>query len=263
MIRKTFACLLVAVLAGAAVQAQTAEELIEKNLKATGGRDKMEAVKSFRMTGKMKSPQGILPMVMEYKKPDKLRSEVTIQGATMIQVLNGQEGWMVAPFMGKMGPEKMPAEDVRQAQEQMARESFDMLLRYKERGEVIEYVGKEDVQGKPAYKLKMTPKSGEPGYLYLDAGSYLLVKTTGKTSLQGQVMETDSIRSDYKEVGGVLFAHSVDTGLKGMPERMLLTFSQIEVNPAIDEARFTMPAAEKPVPHKMEQKEAPPAPPGH
>ena len=53
MIRKTFAWLLVAGLAGAAVQAQTADEIIAKNLEARGGKDKIKAVQSVRMTGKM------------------------------------------------------------------------------------------------------------------------------------------------------------------------------------------------------------------
>src|SRR4051794_30310025 len=101
MIRKTFAWLLVAGLGGLAAQAQTADELIEKSLQATGGRQKIDAVKSVRMTGKMLAPQGLeIPMTMEYKEPDKLRTEATVQGMTAIQALNGKEGWMVAPFMG-------------------------------------------------------------------------------------------------------------------------------------------------------------------
>jgi outer membrane lipoprotein-sorting protein len=256
MLRKTFACLLVAGLAGAAVQAQTADELIEKNLQATGGRQKIEAVKAFRMTGKMVAPQGMeIPMVMEYKQPDKIRTEATIQGMTMIQALNGSEGWMVAPFMGKKDPEKMSADDVKQAQEQM--DSFDLLTKYKEKGHTVEYVGKEDLEGTPAYKLKLTKKSGDVSYLYLDAESYLLVKMSGKTNVQGQVVESDSTLGDYKPVEGVLYPHSVETQLKGLPGKMVMTFSKIEVNPALDDSRFAMPAMEKPA---MEKKEgaAPP-----
>ncbi len=253
MIRKTFACLLVAGLAGAAVQAQTADELIEKNLKASGGREKVEAVKAFRMTGKMVAPQGMeIPMVMEYKEPDKIRTELTMQGMTMIQALNGKEGWMVAPFMGKKDAEKMSPQDVKQAEEQL--DSFDMLTKYKQKGHTIELAGKEDIEGTPAYKLKVTKKNGDVSHLYLDAESYLLVKTNGKTNVQGQVVESDTTLGDYKAVDGVLYPHSVETQLKGMPGKMVLTFSKIEVNPALEDSRFAMPA--------MEKKEAPaPAPP--
>jgi outer membrane lipoprotein-sorting protein len=255
MLRKTFACLLVAGLAGAAVQAQTADELIEKNLQASGGRQKIEAVKSFRMTGKVVA-QGIeAPMVMEYKQPDKLRTETTVQGMTIIQALNGTEGWMINPLLGKKDPEKTSPEDVKQAQEQM--DGFDLLTKYKEKGHTVEYIGKEDLEGTPAYKLKVTKKSGDVSHLYLDAESYLLVKASSKINIQGQVMESDQIFGDYKAVNGILFPHSMEMQLKGMPGKIVTTFSKIEVNPTLEDSRFAMPAMEKPA---MEKKEgaAPP-----
>jgi outer membrane lipoprotein-sorting protein len=259
MLRKTFACLLVAGLAGAAVQAQTADELIEKSLKASGGRENIEAVKSFRMTGRMVAQQGMeIPLVIEFKEPDKIRSEATIQGMTMIQALNGTEGWMVAPFMGKKDPEKMSAEDAKQAAEQMDNSPMYLMTRYKERGHTVEYAGKEDVEGTPAYKLKVAKKNGDILYLYLDSESYLPVKTSGKTNMQGQMVESDTTLGDYKEVGGVLFAHSNETQLKGMPGKMTMTISKIEVNPELDDSRFAMPAAAKPA---LEEKKETPAPP--
>jgi outer membrane lipoprotein-sorting protein len=254
MIRKTFAWLLVAGLACAAAQAQTADELIEKNLQASGGRQKIEAVKSVRMTGKMVAPQGMeIPITMEYKEPDKLRTEATVQGMTMIQALNGKEGWMVAPFMGKKDPEKMSDEDVKRATEQL--DSFDMLTKYKEKGHTVEYVGKEDLEGTPAYKLKLTKKNGDVSYLYLDAESYLLVKVSGKTKIQGQELESETSMGDYKTVDGVLYPHSIESQAKGMPGKMVMTFSKIEVNPSLDDSRFTMPAPEK------KENPAPPKPP--
>jgi outer membrane lipoprotein-sorting protein len=246
MIRKTLAWLLAAGLAGFAAQAQTADELIEKNLQATGGRQKLEAVKSVRMTGKMLVPQGQgleIPITMEYKEPDKLRTEATVQGMTAIQALNGKEGWMVNPFMGKKDPEKMSADDVKRTEDQL--DSFDLLSKYKEKGHTIEYVGKEDIEGTPAYKLKLTKKNGDVSYLYLDAESSLLVKITGKTKMQGQELESDTALGDYKAVDGVLYPFSIESQAKGMPGKMVMTFSKIEVNPTLDDSRFAMPAPEK------------------
>ncbi|HEV2851428.1 MAG TPA: outer membrane lipoprotein-sorting protein [Thermoanaerobaculia bacterium] len=256
MIRKTFACLLVAGLAGAAVQAQTADELIEKNLQATGGRQKIEAVKSIRMTGKMVAPQGMeIPMTMEFKEPGKLRSEATFQGMTMIQAFDGKDGWSINPMLGKKDPEKMSADDVKQAEEQL--DSFNLFTKYKEKGHTIEYVGKEDLEGTPAYKLKLTRKNGDVSYIYLDAESYLMVKMNGKTKIQGQELESDTTVGDYKAVDGVLYPHSIESQLKGMPGKMTITFSKIEVNPTLDDSRFAMPAVEKPA---MEKKETPKPP---
>src|SRR3954454_20855336 len=119
MIRKTFACLLLAGLTAAAVQAQTADEIINKHLTARGGKDKIKAVQSARMTGKMVMGQGMeAPVTMELARPNKMRMEFTIQGMTGVQAFDGKGGWSVMPFMGKTEPEAMSTDDIKQAEDQ-------------------------------------------------------------------------------------------------------------------------------------------------
>jgi outer membrane lipoprotein-sorting protein len=244
MIRKTFVWLLVAGFVGVAASAQTADELIEKNLQAMGGKEKTEAVKAIRMTGKMVIPQGMeIPMTIEFKDPDKLRSDATLQGMTMVQAFDGKNGWKINPFMGKKDPEAMSEEEIKQIREQL--DTMDLFSKYKEKGHTVEYVGKEDLEGTPVYKLKLTRKSGDISYVYLDAESYLIVKMAGKTKVQDQELESETTMGDYKAVDGVLYSHSWETELKGMPGKMVISFSKIEVNPAIEDSRFAMPAATK------------------
>ena len=241
MIRKTFAWLLVAGLAGTAAFAQTADELVEKSLQAAGGREKMEAVKSARMTGKLSMGQGMeAPMVVETVEPNKIRMEMTFQGMTMIQAYDGKSGWQVQPFMGKTEPEPMNEQEQKAMEDQL--DNMDLLTKYKEKGHALELVGKEELEGSPVYKLKLTKKSGEVLNLYLDAETYLQVKQTGKTKMQGQDVETETSLSDYKEVGGVLYPHSIQTRVPSMPGGvMAMTFEKIEPNPDIPASRFDMP----------------------
>src|SRR4029079_5002290 len=80
MIRKTFALLLVAGLTGAAVQAQNADEIINKHLARRGGKDKIKAVQTARMTGKLVLGQGVeAPVTLELARPNKMRLEFLIQ----------------------------------------------------------------------------------------------------------------------------------------------------------------------------------------
>ena len=241
MIRKTFAWLLVAGLAGTAAFAQTADELIEKSIQAQGGREKIEAVKSARMTGKMTMGQGMeAPIVIETIDPNKFRLEMTFQGMTMIQAYDGKTGWQVQPFMGKTEPEAMNEQEQKAMEKQL--ENMDLLTKYKEKGHTVELVGKEELEGSPVYKLKLTKKSGEVSNLYLDAETYLLVKQTGKTQMQGQEIDTETILSDYKEVGGVLYPYSIQNKVPSMPGGvMTMTFEKIEPNPDIPASRFEMP----------------------
>ncbi|HKV08617.1 MAG TPA: outer membrane lipoprotein-sorting protein [Thermoanaerobaculia bacterium] len=241
MIRKTFAWLLVAGLAGTAAFAQTADELIEKSIQAQGGREKIEAVKSARMTGKMTMGQGMeAPILIETVDPNKFRMELTFQGMTMIQAWDGKSGWQVQPFMGKTEPEAMNEQDQKAMERQL--ENMDLLTKYKEKGHTVELVGKEELEGSPVYKIKLTKKNGEVSNVYLDAETYLLVKQTGKTQMQGQELESETNLSDYKEVAGVLYPYSIQTKIPSMPGGvMTMNFEKIEPNPDIPASRFEMP----------------------
>lgn len=253
MKRKTFACLFLAGLIGSAAWAQTADEIIQKNIDAKGGRDKMKAVQSIRMSGKMTMGGGMeAPVIMEMARPNKLRMEFTFQGMTGIQAYDGTTGWMVMPFMGKKDPEPVAGDDLKQIEDQA--DIDGMLVDYKDKGHQVEYLGKGEVEGTPVHKLKVTKKSGDTVTLFLDADSFLEIMAEGKTKVRGQEMEGVTTFGDYKEVGGMVFAHSIQSKPKGAPEGggMTISIDKIEVNPDLPAARFEMPAktAEAPPPPK-------------
>ena len=249
MKRKTFVCLLLAGLMGAAVRAQTADEIIAKNVEAKGGREKMKAVQSLRMSGKMMMGGGMeAPVTIELARPHKMRMEFTFQGMTGVQAYDGTSGWAVMPFMGKKDPEPMSADDLKQAEEQADLDG--MLVDYKEKGHQVEYLGKGEVEGTPVHKLKVTKKNGDVITLFLDADSFLEIMAEGKTKVRGQEMEAETSFGDYKEVGGMVYAHSIQSKPKGAPagQGMTITIDKIEVHPELPAARFEMPKAEAPKP---------------
>jgi outer membrane lipoprotein-sorting protein len=256
MIRKTFALLLVAGLTGAALHAQTADDIINKHLQARGGKDKIKAVQAERMTGKMVMGQGMeAPVVMELARPNKLRMEFTIQGMTGVQAYDGKAGWSVMPFMGKTDPEAMSADEIKQTENQA--DIDGPLMDYKEKGHQVELVGKEDVEGTPAYKLKVTKKNGDIVNIYIDADQYMQIKESGKVTIRGQEIESETTFGDFKPVDGVIYPFSIESKAKGAPGGMTLTISKIEVNPTLDASRFTMPPA---APKAAAEKKDAPAP---
>jgi outer membrane lipoprotein-sorting protein len=263
MQRKTFAWLLVAALAGAAAQAQTADEIIAKNLQARGGKDKIKAVKSARITGKMVLGQGMeAPFTLEMSRPNKMRMEFTLQGMTGVQAFDGTTGWSVMPFMGKKDPEAMSADESKQAAEQADMDG--VLVDYKEKGSQVEYAGKVDVEGTPAHKLKVTKKNGDVVNVYIDAENYMEIKDEGKAKVRGQEIEGETTFGDFKTVDGLIFPFSIEQKAKGAPGGMTMAVSKVEVNPTVDATRFDMPATPKPAaapPAAPEKKEAAPAKP--
>lgn len=245
LVGKSLAGLFVAGLVSTAAWAQTADELIDKNIQAKGGREKIEAVKTVRMTGKMVMGQGMeAPIIMELSRPNKMRMELVFQGMTGVQTYDGKEGWALMPFMGKTDPEPMSGEQLEQMAEQA---DFDgPLFNYKDKGHKVEYAGKEDLEGTPTHKLKLTKKNGDIGYVWLDAEHFLELKASGKTNVNGQEIEGETWFGDYKEVGGVLMAHSIESKAVGMPGGMTITIDKVEVNPELAADRFGKPQADKP-----------------
>src|SRR2546430_7449009 len=111
------------------------------------------------------------------------------------------------------------------------------LFDYKTKGNKVEYIGKEDVQGSPAYKLKLTTKQGMESNLYIDADTYLLIKSQSKRKIQGQEVEGETTFGDYKEVEGMMLAHSIEIHAKGAPSGQIITIEKYELNPKIDAAQ--------------------------
>jgi len=247
MLRKTVACFALAALVASPAFAQTVDELIAKNIQARGGMEKLKAVKTARTTGKMVMGQGIeAPFVMMEKRPKQTRMEFTFQGMTGVQAFDGKNGWGIMPFMGKKEPEAVPAEE-----NKMMDEQADMdgpLVDYKDKGHKVELLGKEQVEGADAYKLKLTLKSGETRTIYLDADSYLEVKMEGKRKMRGQEVDGETTYGDYKEEAGLMMAHSLESGVKGSPQKQKLVFEKIEINPDLPDSLFAMPAGTKPAP---------------
>jgi hypothetical protein len=160
--------------------------------------------------------------------------------------------------MGKTEPEAMSADDIKQAEDQADMDG--LLVDYKEKGHQVEYVGKEDVEGTPAYKLKVTKKNGDVVNVYIDAESYMNIKEAGKVKVRGQEIEGQTTFGDFKTVDGLVFPFSIEQKAQGAPGGMVLTISKVEVNPTVDASRFAMPAAKPAAEKKDEKAPAPPKP---
>jgi len=249
MLRKALPGLVLAAVLAAPAAAQTVDEVIAKSFEARGGLDKLKAIQAMRMTGKMTMGPMELPLVIETKRPASLRLDVTVQGTVAVQAYDGTTAWGISP-MGTGQAEALPAEAAR---EMAAQADLDgPLVDSEAKGHRVELVGKEMVEGRDAFKLKVTKKDGGVEYYFLDAASYLPVRFEGKRTVRGAEIEGEGTIGDYKEVAGFLWPHSIQNGAKGRPEKQAITIEKIEVNPKIDDTRFKMPSAKPAEPPKKD-----------
>jgi len=237
------------VASGAAQETElSAEQIVQKHVIALGGADKLSAIQNVTMTGTASLMDGQLqaPVTVRAKRPMSMRMDMSVQGQTFVQAFDGKTAWMINPFMGPAEPKKSSDEDT-----QNARDDADFidgsLVDYKAKGNAIELAGKEDIDGSPAYKLKVTKKSGSIENVYLDAKTFLPVKSAGTRKQQDHEIAYESFPGDFKPVNGVMMPFSLNQKMNGR-SMLELTVEKVEVNTPMDGSIFQIP--ETPTPKK-------------
>jgi outer membrane lipoprotein-sorting protein len=229
--------------------AQTADEIVAKAIAARGGMDKIKSVQTQHMEGTISfGGQETGKIIAEWKRPGKFRQELVMNGKTMLRITNGSEGWSLNPFAGDATLRPLGPEELKLIGEQA---DFDKpLVDYKGKGHAVELVGKEQVEGKDAYRLKVTLKGGEVRYEDIDASSFLELKWNGKLKNEDKELEFNTLFHDYRPVSGLPFPFTIDTDTVGSDAEQKIVFDKIEVNSPLEDARFQKPAAEPAAPPK-------------
>lgn len=225
--------------------AQTADELVAKNIEAKGGMDKIKAIKTLRWTGKAILPGGFAATVGQANsRPNLVRETFSIQGMTAVQAYDGNTGWQMQPFGGRKDPQLMGDDDMRDL---LIDSDFDgPMVNYKEKGNTVEYLGHDVVDGDDALRLKVTLKNGDILYYYLDPDTYLEIRRETQEFIRGSVREGASELGSYKPVAGVIYPFSIAAGPKNDPTQwQTISVEKIEVNVPLENSEFAVPASLK------------------
>jgi hypothetical protein len=229
MIKLFFSALVV--LTGMQVKAQTADEVIDKYVEAMGGKEKLAALKTVKMSGSMSVQGTDVTLTITKSHMAGMRVDMEIMGSSNYQVANTKEGWVFMPVMGMGSPQQMDEEQFKSTSSQ-----FDVqgaLFNAKEKGSTVEMVGKEKVDGAEAYNMKVTYQTGKTANFYIDTKTNSLIKTSSKAMVQGQEMDMETSFSDYKQnTDGYWFAYTT-TNMQGT-----ITFDKIESNVKVDDSIF-------------------------
>jgi hypothetical protein len=231
----------IAMAAASGAHALSVDELVAKNAAARGGLDKIQAIKSLKMEGRLRFGGNFDLDLVEYQKaPDSTRSEATVQGLTQVRAWDGKEAWSISPFGGRKDPQRISAEDAKSIADDAA--ISGPLIDYKAKGSTIDYLGTEDVDGTDAHKLKVTLKSGDVEYVYLDPDHFLEIRTVEQHKVRGTESEIVTDFGDYEQVEGVYFPFAVNSHAKGDGDGGTeITIEKAQANLPIDDAMFAFP----------------------
>jgi hypothetical protein len=291
MFRKTlgmFIALALVILAAAAGETSpsaanlSAAAIVERNVAARGGLQAWRAVQTMSLEGKLTaggnqrtalpvpmtdrrasqrsskmtlparpSEEVQLPFVMELKRPRKMRMELQFNGQTAMQVFDGTNGWKLRPFLNRREVEPYTAEEMKASSFQADLDGF--LVDYAAKSTQIELAGKEKVEDRDTYKLKLTTKNGQTIHVWIDGQTFLETKIEGQPRrLDGVYHPVEVYYRDYRPVNGLQIPFVLETkvlpvaqaarGVGGgavPPEKIIV--EKVMVNPKLDESLFSRP----------------------
>ncbi len=214
-------------------------EILERMIKAMGGRKTLEAVEDTTASGSMELIQmGMEGSVTVYtKRPNMMRMDIEVMGMTITQAYDGNVAWGVNPQTGSV--EEMPE----QQKEQFSREALGdaVYLHPDKHGIVFTYKGAEKIEDVEHHVLVMTYADGYETTLFIDGKTDLIYKAlaVAPNMMTGMDSDVETIFSDYKELDGTMVAFSFTQYMDG-EEFMVLTMDEIEYNTGLEDSLFKM-----------------------
>lgn len=216
-------------------QAQNVDEIVQKYANGMGGLDNLKKVKTVKMSGTVTTQGMDLPITIQIINGKAMRSDVEAMGQTVVSAYKDGKGWKINPFAGAASATDATGAEL----SDMKNQSFlaNQLMDYKARGNKVELVGQEDVNGVKTYKIKLTDTDNKETTYYIDPTTFMPVKVVGKRDIMGQETEIETFLSDAKEFGGVKFNTSIVQKIGGQTFQEI-HLSKIEVNVPVDEKIF-------------------------
>ena len=218
-------------------KAQTVDEVINKYIDALGGKDKLNSIKTLHMEGVIIGQGGNEITISLWKEHNKLyRREINFGMGVGIQLITDKGGWNT----DRQGTFNVMAEDL------YKRQAYQMdcagpLVDYAAKGHKVELLGRETIEGKDFYKIKLLLNGGHEQTYFIDATTFYINHVTfkaGKMAGPGGNPDTEisiSYSNYTKTADAYMFPFTTTTsgGFGGS-----LNFETIEVNKPIEEKRY-------------------------
>jgi outer membrane lipoprotein-sorting protein len=221
------------------VQAQTADEIIAKHIEASGGKDKINQIKSIYIESTIQVMGNDAPSTTTILNGKGFRSESEFNGQKVIQVYTDKGGWAVNPFAGGSDAQAMPDGQYKAGRDQIF--IGGPLYDYASKGYKVEYLGMENVGTVSNYKLKLVAPDTTFTTFYIDPTTYYISKIVKTTNMMGQDMVLTISLSNYQKTD---FGYTVPFGTEtsfGEQFTMSGTVKKVEFNKDVDPKIFDMP----------------------
>ncbi len=215
--------------------AQNLQDVLDKHFEAIG-QETLLAKETYSVKATVEQMGMKIPMDMKMKRPDKFRMVMEMQGQKMIQVFDGEKGWVLAPWVSSE-PQELSGAQLEQAMQQA--DIDGELYRYEANGSTAELLGKEFIDDLEVFNIKLVNADGTEKNYYIDSEDYFIRKVKGKVKSQGREMSVEQNMGNYTEIDGVMMALEIES--KSPVGTARIVFEEVKFGETFDDAIFQKP----------------------
>lgn len=225
----------------------SAAQIVEKNVAARGGADAWRKIQTMIWIGHVESANvavPTLPFILEMKRPNKTRFEITALNQVAVRVYDGTHGWKLRPTRtGKPDLQPYTPDEQKFAHEEQVIDG--PLIDYQAKGVAVSLEGMDDIEGHKAYRLSVRLPSGASHHVWIDAETFLDLKYDRETrNAIGQSATISVFYRNYQSIEGLQIPAVIETGMGTTLPKNKLVIEKIALNPPLEDWRFAKPGTQ-------------------
>jgi outer membrane lipoprotein-sorting protein len=241
-------CLAAYALGGETDAPLTAAQIVEKTVAARGGLEAWQKIETMAWVGHVESassPARKLPFLLELKRPNKTRFEISAMNQKSVRIYDGKDGWKVKPSAnGRLTVENYSADDLKYARE--AQIIDGPIMDYANKGIALTLEGEDEVEGRKTYRLMVKHAAGMNLRVWVDKESFLELKfdraNRNAAGVPGVVPVT---LRNYQNFEGLQMPTTIETGPAVARAQAVATdkmvIEKIALNPPLEDDLFAKP----------------------
>ena len=210
-----------------------------------GGAAQFAAIDSIKVHGRMRFGQeAFTPFTVIARRPSMFRMELTAGPDHVTQAYDGATGWQSVSGQHNRAATPLSGESLAHLADQAANAIGGPLLDFGKRGNKVEYVGREAVNGIDCFKLNVTLTTGDSMVMFIDSSNFREIQEELPMQIEGQPATIQQSVGNYRRFGPIWVACLFVTRQKGGDDNQRLEIDSVETNPVIQEGIFRMPGRE-------------------
>lgn len=222
--------------------AKKAEEIIEKSLKAVGGKEKFENMTSFSIAADMNVPSQGMDIKINFwlKKPNKMRiiQEVPAMAMKVEAGTDGEAYWAIQPgATTKTVLSDMALAQVKGQLEGLKNILDSPLLDYKTKNYTMDFVGLEEIDEKNCNVVSIVDADSNKTHFYFDAITNLMYCSKTSGSHEGQNYDVELKYREYQKVNGLFMPKRIEIS-QNKEVQTKITLNEVKLNEPMNDDVF-------------------------